>query len=85
MSLISTASTWTNDNQTRKRVPTMKRMTAKLRAYDNPNSSAVDILRRNSKGLFVLAHQESLVHSLKDIIPDLKGLFVLSIELTIKL
>jgi len=39
MSLISTASTWTNDNQTRKRVPTMKRMTAKIRPYDNPSSS----------------------------------------------
>ena len=38
--------------------------------YDNPNSSSADILRKNSKGLFVLAHQESLVHSLKDIIPD---------------
>lgn len=39
MSLISTASTWTNDNQTRKRVPTMKRMTAKIRPYDNISSS----------------------------------------------
>ena len=38
--------------------------------YDNPNSSAADILRKNSKGLFVLAHQESSVNSLKDIIPD---------------
>lgn len=39
MSLVSTAASWTNDNQTRKRVPTMKRMTAKIRPYDNPSSS----------------------------------------------
>ena len=39
MSLVSTAASWTNDNQTRKRVPTMKRMTAKIRPYDNPTSS----------------------------------------------
>ena len=38
--------------------------------YDNPNSSSADILRKNSKGLFVLAHQESSLNSLKDIIPD---------------
>lgn len=39
MSLISTASEWKSDNQTRKRVPTMKRMTAKIRPYDNTSSS----------------------------------------------
>ena len=39
MSLVSTAASWTNDNQTKKRVPTMKRMTAKIRPYDNPSSS----------------------------------------------
>lgn len=39
MSLASTAASWTSDNQTKKRVPTMKRMTAKIRPYDNPSSS----------------------------------------------
>ena len=39
MSLISTASEWKSDNQTKKRVPTMKRMTAKIRPYDNTSSS----------------------------------------------
>lgn len=39
MSLVSTAASWTNDNQTKKRMPTMKRMTAKIRPYDNPSSS----------------------------------------------
>jgi len=39
MSLISTASEWKSDNQTRKRVATMKRMTAKIRPYDNTSSS----------------------------------------------
>ena len=43
--------------------------------YNNPNSSAADILRKNSKGLFVLAHQELSVDSLKDVIPDEKKPF----------
>ncbi|MFL3013968.1 MAG: PHP domain-containing protein [Candidatus Neomarinimicrobiota bacterium] len=38
--------------------------------YHNPNSSVIDILRKNSKGLFILTHQEKSVDSLKDIIPD---------------
>ena len=38
--------------------------------YHNPNSSVIDILRKNSKGLFILTHQEKSVNSLKDIIPD---------------
>ena len=40
MSLASTASAWTNDNiQTRKRIPTIRRTTAKIRPYNEPITS----------------------------------------------
>jgi len=41
MSLAATASIWTNENQTRKRQPTMRR-TAKLRPYNDPTTMDPD-------------------------------------------
>ena len=38
--------------------------------YANPNCSAVEFLKENSKGLFVITYQESLLRYLKYIIPD---------------
>ena len=42
MSLAATASAWTNDNQTRKRVPTMRRSTIKLRPYNETTTMDPD-------------------------------------------
>jgi hypothetical protein len=45
MSLASTASLWTNENiqnQTKKRQPTMRRSTVKLRPYNDPTINEPD-------------------------------------------
>jgi hypothetical protein len=39
MSLAATASVWTNDNQTKKRQPTMRRSTIKLRPYNETTTT----------------------------------------------
>ncbi len=38
--------------------------------YVNPICSVVDIIKENSKGIFVLAYQSSLIERLKNIIPE---------------
>jgi hypothetical protein len=59
MSLLSTASPWNNDKiQTRKRTPTMKRVTAKVRPYDNGNKLNNDSLPNE---------EETTIESMQDL------------------
>lgn len=60
MSLLSTASPWTNNSVSKKRIPTMKRATAKIKPYDRNNLEEVE--SHNIEGFSSIEETEKQNH-----------------------
>lgn len=60
MSLLSTASPWTNNSVSKKRIPTMKRATARIKPYDRNNLEEVE--SHNIEGFSSIEETEKQNH-----------------------